>query len=85
MSRKTQQNVIFIMADALANLPIPNYLQEGSFGPLLEEDKPEKWSEIAYHRYLMHLNPNHNAFSHYGIRNKNYKLIYWYNEGYDLP
>ena len=33
----------------------------------------------------MHRDPDHNAYSHYGIRDQRYKLIYWYNEGYDLP
>ena len=33
----------------------------------------------------MHRDPDHNAYSHYGIRNQRYKLIYWYNEGYELP
>lgn len=27
----------------------------------------------------------HDAYAHYGIRNHKYKLIYWYNEGFDLP
>ena len=69
----------------LADLPIPNYMQGVSFRPLLEETKLENWSEIAYPRYWMHRDPDHNAYSHYGIRNQRYKLIYWYNEGYDLP
>jgi arylsulfatase A-like enzyme len=33
----------------------------------------------------MHRDPDHNAYSHYGIRDQRYKLIYWYNEGYNLP
>ena len=33
----------------------------------------------------MHRDPDHNAYSHYGIRNQRYKIIYWYNEGFDLP
>ena len=60
-------------------------MQGVSFRPLLEGNKPENWSEIAYHRYWMHRDPDHNAYSHYGIRNQQYKLIYWYNEGYALP
>ena len=26
-----------------------------------------------------------NAYSHYCVRDQRYKLIYWYNEGYELP
>jgi len=69
----------------LANLSIPSYMQGNSFRPLLDGTKPDNWPDVAYHRYWMHRDPDHNAYSHYGIRNQRYKLIYWYNEGYDLP
>ena len=68
-----------------AGLPIPNYMQGNSLRPLLKDTVPEDWPEVAYHRYWMHRDPNHNAYSHYGIRNQRYKLIYWYNEDYGLP
>lgn len=69
----------------LANVPVPNYMQGKSFRTLLNGVVPNDWSEVAYHRYWMHRDPDHNAYSHYGIRNQRYKLIYWYNEGYGLP
>ncbi|MGV8988351.1 MAG: sulfatase [Cypionkella sp.] len=69
----------------LAGLTIPSYMQGRSIRPLMQEKVPEDWSDIAYHRYWMHRDPDHNAYSHYGIRDQRYKLIYWYNEGYDLP
>ena len=69
----------------LAGLAIPSYMQGKSFRPLLNSTVPDDWSDVAYHRYWMHRDPDHNAYSHYGIRNQRYKLIYWYNEGYDLP
>ncbi len=69
----------------MAGLCIPSYMQGRSFRPLLNGLLPENWSEVAYHRYWMHRDPDHNAYSHYGIRNQRYKLIYWYNEGYGLP
>ena len=47
--------------------------------------EPDNWPQITYHRYWMHRDPDHNAYAHYGIRTQDYKLIYWYNEGYDLP
>lgn len=68
-----------------AGLTIPSYMQGKSFRPLLKGAVPDDWSDVAYHRYWMHRDPDHNAYSHYGIRNQRYKLIYWYNEGYDLP
>lgn len=33
----------------------------------------------------MHNDSIHNAYAHYGIRDQRYKLIYWYNEGFDMP
>lgn len=69
----------------MAGLTIPSYMQGKSIQPLLKSETPQDWSEIAYHRYWMHRDPDHNAYSHYGIRDQRYKLIYWYNEGYELP
>ena len=69
----------------LAGLTIPNYMQGKSLRPLLTNKTPDDWQELAYHRYWMHRDPDHNAYAHYGIRNQRYKLIYWYNEGFDLP
>lgn len=68
-----------------AGLTIPSYMQGNSIRPLLKGSPPPDWIELAYHRYWMHRDPNHNAYAHYGIRDKRYKLIYWYNEGYGLP
>lgn len=69
----------------MAGLAIPSYMQGKSIQPLLKSEAPQDWAEIAYHRYWMHRDPDHNAYSHYGIRDQRYKLIYWYNEGYELP
>ncbi len=69
----------------LAGLTVPNYMQGNNFRPLLNGTTPDNWPDVAYHRYWMHRDRDHNAYSHYGIRNRRYKLIYWYNEGYDLP
>ena len=68
-----------------AGLTIPSYMQGKSVRPLLTGNVSDNWPEIAYHRYWMHRDPDHNAYSHYGIRDQRYKLIYWYNEGYELP
>lgn len=69
----------------LAGMCIPSYMQGKSFKSLLNGAGAGNWSDVAYHRYWMHRDPDHNAYSHYGIRNQRYKLIYWYNEGFDLP
>lgn len=69
----------------VAELKIPTYMQGSSLLPLMTGNLPKNWQTVVYHRYWMHRDPDHNAYSHYGIRDKRYKLIYWYNEGYDLP
>ena len=68
-----------------ARLPIPNYMQGRSIRPLLNGKPPADWKNVAYHRYWMHKDPDHNAYAHYGLRNQRYKLIYWYNDGLGLP
>ena len=68
-----------------AGLTIPSYMQGESLKPLLNQTDFKNWQQVAYHRYWMHRDPDHNAYSHYGIRTQKYKLIYWYNEGFDLP
>jgi len=68
-----------------AGLAIPSYMQGRSFRSCLSGQSPENWPQLAYHRYWMHRDATHNAFAHYGIRDRRYKLIYWYNEGNDLP
>lgn len=69
----------------IAELTIPTYMQGRSLVPLMKGRTPENWQTVAYHRYWMHRDPDHNAYSHYGIRDQRYKLIYWYNEGFNLP
>ena len=52
---------------------------------LLAGKQPSVWMDVAYHRYWMHKDPDHNAYAHYGIRKKRYKLIYWFSDGLGLP
>ena len=69
---------------ALAELTIPSYMQGYSFLPLLHGRTPPGWQQVAYHRYWMHRDGTHEAYAHYGIRDRRYKLIYWYNEDFGL-
>jgi arylsulfatase A-like enzyme len=69
----------------LAGLPVPSYMQGRSFASLLQGTTPEDWLQVAYHRYWMHRDMIHDARAHYGVRNQQYKLIYWYNKGFGLP
>jgi len=68
----------------LAGLPVPGYMQGRSLRPVLRGATPPDWPEIAYHRYWMHRDEYHDAYAHYGIRDRRFKLIYWYNQGLGL-
>jgi arylsulfatase A-like enzyme len=68
----------------LAGLPVPSYMQGRSLRPMLQGRTPADWPTIAYHRYWMHRDEYHNAYAHYGIRDRRFKLIYWYNQGLGL-
>lgn len=68
-----------------AGLRKPTYMQGDSFLPSLNGDATQDPDAVAYHRYWMHADECHNAYAHYGIRGRRYKLIFWYNDGYDLP
>ena len=69
----------------LAGLTIPSCVQGHSLRPLLNGKTPSDWQQLAYHRYGMHRDAIHNAYAHYGIRTQRYKLVYGYNQGFDLP
>ena len=68
-----------------AGIRIPEYMQGKSFRKILEGKEIADWPQLAYHRYWMHRDATHNAYAHYGVRDHRYKLIYWYNESFDLP
>ncbi len=67
-----------------AELSILNYMQGLSARTVLEEKPPNNWPQNAYYRYWIHRDPDHNAYSHYAIPDQRYKLIYCYNDGFDL-
>ena len=69
----------------VAELKIPTYMQGSSLLPLMTGKLPKNWQTVVYHRYWMHRDPDHNAYAHYGLRDQRYKIIYWYNDGFDLP
>jgi arylsulfatase A-like enzyme len=68
----------------VAGVPVPSYMQGRSLRPLLRGQTPADWQQLAYHRYWMHRDEYHNAYAHYGVRDRRFKLIYWYNQGLGL-
>ncbi|MGZ9586798.1 sulfatase family protein [Paenibacillus marinisediminis] len=63
-----------------ARLPVHERMQGESVRPLLNGVTPEGWRTSMYYRYWMHLDADHEVYSHYGIRTHDYKLIYYYAE-----
>lgn len=68
-----------------AGLRAPSYMQGVSFRSLLRGVTPAGWQQVAYHRYWMNNDWTHHARAHYGVRDRRYKLIYWYNMALGVP
>ncbi|CAN8104658.1 unnamed protein product [Discula destructiva] len=68
-----------------AGLKVPSHMQGVSFRSLLHGKTPEDWQQVAYHRYWENNDWVHAATAHYGVRDRRYKLIYWYNQALGVP
>ena len=67
----------------LAGGKAPESMQGSSFKEILETGKePEGWQQETYYRYWMHMAHKHNNPAHFGIRTKDYKLIFFYGVDY---
>ncbi|MEX0289210.1 MAG: sulfatase [Flavobacteriaceae bacterium] len=65
----------------LAGGSVPTYMQGKSFKTILESgEEPEDWQKATYYRYWMHLAHRHQNPAHFGIRTKQYKLIFYYGK-----
>ncbi len=65
----------------LAGGKTPDYMQGHSFKTILETGKePEGWQQSTYYRYWMHMAHRHANPAHFGIRTKDYKLIFFYGK-----
>ncbi len=65
----------------LAGGKTPDYMQGKSFKSILETgQEPENWQKSTYYRYWMHLAHRHQNPAHFGIRTKDYKLIFFYGK-----
>lgn len=67
---------------ALAGVSAPARMQGHSLLPLLRGERPSDWRTSVYYRYWEHLDTSHNVCSHYGVRTKEHKLVYYYGEGF---
>ena len=62
---------------ALAGAKAPATMEGQSFLPILKGNTPTNWKTATYYRYWMHMT-HHDNPAHYGIRTKDYKLIFFY-------
>jgi len=61
----------------------PSYMQGHSFLPSLLGQPMPGWRTATYYRYWMHL-IHHDNPSHFGIRTKDYKLIFYYGLPFNM-
>ena len=69
-----------LLAD-YANVEKPAFIQGESFRENLEGETPENWRQSMYYRYWLHQT---NRPGHFGIRNKRYKLAFFYGQNLDM-
>lgn len=63
----------------LAGVKAPETMQGRSFAAALTGRPLENWRTATYYRYWMHL-MHHDNPAHFGIRTKDYKLIFYYGQ-----
>ena len=66
----------------LAGGKVPDYMQGRSFKEEISGNSPVNWRSGTYYRYWMHLE-HLDVPAHFGIRTKEYKLIFFYGRHYD--
>ena len=67
----------------LAGGEVPDYMQGNGFIEVLRTgEEPEGWQDATYYRYWMHMAHAHANPAHFGIRTKDYKLIFFYGCDY---
>ncbi len=68
----------------LAGLEPPSFMQGRSLVPILAGDPPADWRSSTYYRYWMNY-AHHDVPAHYGVRTKEFKLIFFYGLPLDAP
>lgn len=61
----------------IAGIDVPDTVQGASVMPLLQGETPIDWRQSSYYRYWMHM-AHHDNPAHYGIRTRDFKLIFFY-------
>ena len=62
---------------AWAGIDTPGYMEGQDFAASLKQPEADSGAEAIYYRYWMHMVHHYNP-SHYGIRTKTHKLVFFY-------
>ncbi len=65
----------------LVGIEVPSFMQGRSFAPVLEGKTPDNWRTGSYYRYWTH-RAYHDVPAHFGLRTKDYKLIFFYGANF---
>ena len=68
----------------LAGATPPDFMQGRSLVPFLNGRQVKDWRQATYYRYWMNY-AHHDVPAHYGIRTKDFKLIFFYGLPLDAP
>jgi arylsulfatase A-like enzyme len=68
----------------IAGAAAPSLMQGRSLVPLLDGSPPPDWRTASYYRYWMHMT-HHDNPAHYGIRTRDFKLVFFYGLPLDAP
>lgn len=66
----------------LAGAQVPASMQGKSFAAALEGKNVPAWRTATYYRYWMHM-MHHDNPAHFGLRTKDFKLIFYYGQVYE--
>ena len=67
-----------------AGVDPPGFMQGRSLLPILKGQTPGDWRRSTYYRYWMNY-AHHDVPAHYGVRTKDFKLIFFYGLPLDAP
>ena len=68
----------------LAGITPPAFMAGRSLLPIMDGKTPQDWRTATYYRYWMHM-AHHDNPAHYGIRTRDFKLIFFYGLPLDAP
>ncbi|GLR72125.1 sulfatase family protein [Agaribacter marinus] len=66
---------------SMAGIETPAFMHGESFEDALFGKQPENWRTASYYRYWTH-RAYHDVPAHFGLRSKDYKLIFYYGENF---